>query len=185
MDFSTATVSATEAVSSISSSEADSVLWNLHPYGGDTACYYNGFASFTKEPGQSSVNTSTFHPGCSASMETMRSMDLSTSNSIVSPTTLSPYHEKTERETERQKTSKKERTLAIRDERRKEQNRAAQRAHRRRKEADIQTLKAQLKDIRNEKDALCRECDNQRQEISRLKSRIITLVVKIKTSCLK
>lgn len=63
--------------------------------------------------------------------------------------------------------------------RRKTQNRAAQRAYRLRKETHIQDLKAQLADMQNEHDDLSRLCDDQRQEIQRLNSCITKLLAQL------
>ena len=71
-----------------------------------------------------------------------------------------------------------------RKQRRKEQNRAAQQKHRLRKEAHIQTLETQLKDLQSNQDNLFRLCKDQRGEIERLNKRIAGLVSHLNTLCL-
>lgn len=68
--------------------------------------------------------------------------------------------------------------------RRREQNRNAQRAHRRRKEAQIESLNAELEIVRSEKEDLKKLSSDQRQEIVQLKSRISQLANQLKTLCL-
>ncbi|KAL6250320.1 hypothetical protein RBB50_002621 [Rhinocladiella similis] len=188
--------------SSISNFQGTNLAWSIDANVEDNAVPCNELLSVSAEIGYPLTELSALHPGFCCNVAQFHSANVPRIDSTASSPTPSISYEQLDYRREKQRlapkvkgcnssTTKEEVDVdasTTKDwrgskQRRREQNRKAQRAHRLRKEAKIESLIAQLEAVRSEKENISKQCSDQRQEIVQLKSRIAQLANQLKTLC--